>query len=277
MREAHAIIRALLSYQQKISLPQIQNAFREALAFNTFGDTEAREQLGNAARDIVGNSQYSGEERVQFAKFAIDELKKELNQPAKDVKHMIFLASVMTRAAAISPQYLVEAEQILKEAIVISPTKQILYFELAQLYLMENRVDEALEVLRTTVKLEPAYDSATVNFFAVAQLARREDIIAEVRPLVLANIKTINRELLDRAGNIFRERQEFTAAKDVYLELAAREPDNPKFLALAAALLAELGEIEKAVIYAEAAARLDPEFAKEAEVFIRQLKVKQTQ
>ena len=140
---------------------------------------------------------------------------------------------------------------------------------------MENRVNEALELLRVTVKLEPSYDNATVNLFAVAQLARREDIIAEVRPIVLANIKNINLELLDRAGNIFRERGEYAAAKDVYVELASREPNNPQYLALASALLAELGEIEKAIIYAEAAARLDPEFAKEAEVFIQQLKNRQ--
>jgi tetratricopeptide (TPR) repeat protein len=272
MRESNTLLKALVLYQQRAPLPNIQSTFEKALSYHSFGDTEVREQLANVSRDVINNNQYSGEERNRFAKFAIDELKKELNWPAKDIKHMIFLASVLTRAGAINAQYLPEAEQIIKEAIALSPTKQILYLELAQLYLTQNRIDEALEVLRTTVKLEPSYDSATVNLFAVAQLARREDIVAEVRPLVLASIKTIGLELLDRAGNIFRERQEFAAAKDVYIELSSREPDNPKFLALASALLAELGEIEKAITYAEAAARLDPEFAKEAEVFIRQLK-----
>lgn len=272
MRESNTLLKALVLYQQRAPLPNIQSVFEKALSYHAFGDTEVREQLANVSRDVINNSQYPIDERTRFVKFAIDELKKELNRPAKDVKHMIFLASVLTRAGAINAQYLLEAEQIIKEAIALSPTKQILYLELAQLYLTQNRVNEALEVLRTTVKLEPSYDSATVNLFAVAQLARREDIIAQVRPIVLASIKTIGLELLDRAGNIFRERREYAAAKDVYIELSSREPDNPKFLALASALLAELGETDRAIIYAEAAARLDPEFAKEAEVFIRQLK-----
>lgn len=269
MRASGALIRALTLHQQQAPLAEIQQAFTTALSYHTFGNTEIREQLGNAARDILNNNRYTPQERTVFVPFAIEELTKEVGRPAKDIKHMIFLASIMDRAGDINPAYVAQAEAILKEAIQLSPTKQILYFELAQFYLSQNRVNESIEALRRTVYLEPSYQQAVVNLFIVGHLAGRQDIITEIGPLV--KLEQLDENSLQRLASIYQQAGDLAKAKDAYARLVELNPEHAQYRAAAAPLFAQFGEYDRAIEEARAAAKLDSQLSSEVEIFIRQV------
>lgn len=270
MRESNELIKALVMQSAKAPLGDIQKQFQRALSYNTFGDSEVREQMGNMARDIITNQRYTAEERAQFIPFAIEEMKKEVARPHKDIKHLIFTASVLGRAGSINPAYIGEAEALLGEAIRLSPTKQILYFELAQLYLAHGKVNEALNLLKKSVYLEPTYQQAVVNTLIVAHLAQRQDAIAEVTPFL--RLSVVDEDALRRLGTIYQEVGNFSAAKEVFAILVTRDPNNAHYHATAAALFAQQGELDRAIAEAEAAARLDPQFVGESKLFIEQIK-----
>src|SRR3989338_5055174 len=143
IRESKALIRALNLPQQGGTLPQIQKAFEEALSYNTFGDAEVREQLSNFSRAVAGNSSLPAEERKAFVEFTINELKKETAGKTKDVKHLLFLGTILLEWASVDPLRAAEAEEVLKEAVKLSPTKQIVYFPLSQLYLSRGKIGRA--------------------------------------------------------------------------------------------------------------------------------------
>ncbi|MBI2640547.1 MAG: O-antigen ligase family protein [Candidatus Sungbacteria bacterium] len=258
MRESRALLKSLQYVYGKAPVEVFMPEFQKALSYNTFGNTEVREQAANMARNVVADPNIAPEKRLQFAEFIIGELRKETNHQAKDVKHLLFLASVLSLTAPLKPEYALEAEQVLQEAVRLSPTKQIIYFELGQLYLRTQHFNEALQVLKKAALLEPEYAQAYSNFLIAAVLANNKDAIAEARAGL--DMTRLDGDALLRVAAAFLRVSDFVSAREAYELLIKTNPAS-------ADILGELGEYDMAIKESETAAGLDEAFAPEAKVF----------
>lgn len=271
--QSKALIRALKITQDVIkegrSPDEIKAAFEKALAYNSFGTTEVREQLGNVARSIVGDERFSAEERKRFVEFTIEEFRKETAIPAKDVKHLLFLGAIFNRALALDPSYAVQSEQILKEAIKLSPTKQIIYFELAQLYFSTGNADRAIEMLRIAWELDRSFQEAGANVLLAALLTGKSDVAEEMKAKL--NFESLNIETLERLGNVYRQKEDLESALWVYDTAAKRYPANAQYRLMRGAMLVYLGRKDEGQKDLEEALRLNPEL-KEARDILESLK-----
>jgi len=277
MKESKALIATLqLAQTRGITLDRVMSAFKETLSYRSFGDTEVREQMANLARSVPGNSSYSPDDQKKFITFAVEEFRKETDRPAKDVKHMLFLASILSRAQGLDPQYGPEAEKLLLDAIKLSPTKQIIQLELAQLYLSQGKTDTTLDILKKVVELEPNYMQAKVNLLLVATLAKRDDIAKEVIDSGI-NIAVLDEDALKRLGGIYVGYRLYDKAKPVYIYLTGMAPGKAEYRATLSAILGELGEYDRAIEEAQKAAELDSSFTKEAEAFINLMMQRRSQ
>jgi len=271
IRESKALIRALsLPQQEGATLAQVESAFREALAYNSFGDTEVREQLSNMARGVINSSSIPAEAQNAFLAFTVDELKKETAEPAKDVKHLLFLGTILTAWAASDPGRAQEAEAALLEAIRLSPTKQIIYFPLAQLYLSTGRTDAALKTLRDAWNLDRSYHEAGANLLMIALLTGNAEVAAEAKDGV--SLVHLNADILDRLGKLYRQMNDFNSALPVYQQLVVLRPESADDRAVYAALLGSSGHIDEARFQAEEALRIDPSLKSQVEQFLEALK-----
>lgn len=256
IRESKALIVALQTAQRVAPMDELIGSFERALAFQTFGDTEVREQMANLARGMIGGNQYSAEDQKRFADFAIAELRKETVHDAADVKHWLFLGSLLSRAAMIDPAYAGDAEQALGKAMELSPTKQIIYFELAQIALTRGDLNRAIDVLRSAWDLDRNFVEAGLNLWITGVLAGRTDVIDFAKtelPLAKATLSG-----LDRLGRAYRRIEDFHGALAVYEELVRRDPENAEYRALYAGLLSFAGRKDEAAAQAEEARRLNP-------------------
>jgi len=269
--ESKALIRALnMPQQEGATLSQVESAFREALAYRSFGDTEVREQLSNMARGVINSSSIPAEARNDFLAFTVDELKKETAQPAKDIKHLLFLGTILTAWAASDPGRAAEAEAALREAVRLSPTKQIIYFPLAQLYLSTGRADAALETLRAAWNLDRSYHEAGANLLMIALLTKNAEVAEEAKNGV--SLIHLNADILDRLGKLYRQLNDFNSALPVYQQLVLLRPENANDRAVYAALLGTVGRIDEARFHAEEALRIDPSLKSQVEQFLEALK-----
>ncbi len=263
IRESKALIAALQTAQRAAPMDELIGSFERALAFRTFGDTEVREQMANLARGMIGANQYSTEEQKRFADFAIAELRKETAHDAADVKHWLFLGSLLGRAALLDPSYAGQAEQALGKALELSPTKQVVYFELAQIALTRGNLDRAIDVLRRAWDLDRNFVEAGLNLWITGVLAGRSDVVDFVRADLSFTRVTLSG--LDRLGRAYRRVEDFTGALEVYEELVRREPENAEYHALYAGLLSFAGRREEATKHAEEARRINPAIEGEME------------
>ncbi|MBI3631047.1 MAG: O-antigen ligase family protein [Candidatus Sungbacteria bacterium] len=269
MLEAKALIRALVAVQGRAPLDQIQGAFETALQYHTFGDTEVREQLGNTSRQVPDDARSTDAEKLRFMDFALRELGKEVDRQSPDIKHMIFLAAMMDRAARLNPAYLGSAESLMRRAIKLSPTKQILYFQLAQIYLEENKPNDAIETLRSALYLEPSYQQAAVDLAIVGGVAKRLDALTEAGTYL--RLDALDEDVLARVATAYQQVNDIAGAEKVFRRLIQKNPGNARYHATLAALLNVLGKKEEARLQADEAARIDPGFRAEADEFVRHL------
>ena len=268
--QSQALINALRSVQPQTPVDTIIDQFRVALSYDSFGNTEVREQIGNAARSIVGNPQINPEEQKKFVEFAIAELKQEINIPVPDIKHMLFLASIFDRRLQLNPEYAGQSEQLLLDALKLSPNKQLVYFELAQLYLATNHADRAIEALRKAWQLDTTFTQAGINLEVIGIVTGQKQVIPEVQAKI--DHEKLDEQSLYRLGLAYQQAQDYASALTYYERLVKVRPDIAQYHATYAALLGYFGRIEDAEAQVREAGKLDPAYEKEAEQFIQSLR-----
>jgi len=270
IKQSKALLLALVAFQEHVPMDKQIAVFKEALAYNSFGTTEVREQIINISRSVAGNQRYSNAEQARYITFAIDEMRKEVDKQAKDVKHLMFLGSLLNGSLELNSSYLVEAKNVLEEAVKLSPTKQTLAFELAQYYVSTGQNDAARDVLYRAWKFDPTYKIAGVHTWVLAVVTNKPDIVNEVAALYPLTL--LSEVDLLRIGEAYRRIQDYKNALPVYQQLVVVVPDNAKYRATYAALLAQNGRIEEARKETKEVIRLDPSFAKEGGSFLQDLK-----
>ena len=269
-REAAALITALGAAQAKRPLLEVRAAFEDALSHRTFGDTEVHEQLGNfAAQAISGGAGGTPDERKQFLDFVLDEMHRETARPAKDVKHVLFLVSILNRALTLDGRYTAEAQAASDEAIRLSPTKQPVYFERAQLYLSLGQPTEALHALTQAWRLEKKFRPAAINLWIVAAFTRDAGIIAELKSSY--SLSDFDETSLATIARAYQQAKDFDGAREAFAALVAIQPASPQYHATYAALLAQVGRIAEARVQTQAAMNLDPNFREQGQQFLQQL------
>ena len=270
MRESGYLIGALQAVQEQRPVSEILAAFQKAYDQHTFGDSEVTEQLSNTARGLAGNQQISADDKKKLIDESIKHLRELTNGPAPDVKHYLFLGSIlstgMTLNQAYAAEYAPEAEQVLKKAVEMSPTKQIVYFELAQFYLSFGRANEAEEILYKAWNLDRDFVEAGVNTWIVGVLAHKDDYIKEVRDAI--PMDSLSEDLLSRLSRVYQQTGDFKTALAIFDRLVKLNPASAQYHAIRAALLANEGRKEEAIAEADESCKLDSaNFCKDAEMF----------
>ncbi|MDZ4299643.1 MAG: O-antigen ligase family protein [Candidatus Sungbacteria bacterium] len=286
IREGYALINALqVNAAKNTSSNILIGVFQSALAYRTFGDTEVREQLANMARDIPGDNRYTPDDQKKIADFAVDELKKQTAGDAKDIKHLLFLGSLIDHLLAVTlqkdaplqkiignneqRQYAQMAEDTLREAIRLGPNKQFTYVELSQLYAITGNGDRAVETLKKGWDFDRRFKAIAENLIVLAVLTGKKDIVAEIQKEY--PLETLNETALARLGLAYRQISDFPNAVLVYAALVKSSPNDAKIRAIYAGLLAQTGHIEEARAEAIETGRLDPSLKDQVDHFLQVL------
>ncbi|MEK7560720.1 MAG: O-antigen ligase family protein [Patescibacteria group bacterium] len=271
IRESKALIHALSANNVKeLTADAFIAVFQRALSYQSFGDTEVREQLVNLARNIPDDSRFKAEDKKRIIDFALEEMRKEVATPAPDVKHYLFLGALLSRAGRLDGAYLAEAEKVLGRAKELSPTKQPVYFELAQLYLSTNRIDDAVKELEDAWNLDRRFSEAGVNVWLVGILANRDDIIVKMRKEFPP--ERMSADGLRRLAGAAQNARKFALAEEFYSYLVRMEPENADYRVSYAALLGFAGKYDEARKQAEEARHLKPDLATQIDEFLKTLK-----
>lgn len=272
IRQGKALIRALHAQSvQAATIDTIIAAYQEALSYDSFGTTEVREQLGGTARAIPFQERFTQKEKQKFLQFAIDEFAKETNHPAPDVKHVLFLGSLYNRMLDYDPSVAQTAEAALKRAIDLSPTRQVSYLELGQFYLIRGDAAAAVDAVENAWELKKNSRELIAAAWSIAALASRDDVVQRIRKE--SDLSTMVPLDFERVAVAYQQAKNFSAAREIYALLVERAPENAKYHAIYAALLADAGNIKDARMQAEEAMRLDPgAFGEEGKIFLEQLR-----
>ncbi|MDO8600853.1 MAG: O-antigen ligase family protein [bacterium] len=280
IRQSRALIEILRVNGESQPKPKaMEELFRNALAYNSFGATEIREQLSHLTESIMAR-EAPREEQEAFYRFAIAEAEKQREEISLDVKYRLLLSAMYQSGFALDQALVQKSEENLLKAIEMSPGKQPSYFMLAELYLNANQTDKAIAVMQKTVALAPNFLQAQLNLAVMAILSGGYDAIAkqainevvEIRKKErYYNYEEAARDALT-IGNAYLRVSKFSEALEFYKRASELQPENAPYHAYLADIYTRMGDKQNAIKEAEEAARLNPEeYGAAAEAFIKQL------
>ncbi len=131
------------------------NYFKEALTYNTFANSEVREQILVHTQQLIRDASVPDKTKKDFALLTKDELVNQNKANPFDVRYYYFLAN-FTNTLGYPDLAVVYAEK----AVEMAPKRQIMKIELVRAYLGLQRFDDALRAAKENYDLEPSYDRA---------------------------------------------------------------------------------------------------------------------
>ncbi len=128
------------------------NSFEKALGKSAVARAEVREQLV-ASHAIFSGA--DGETRERYRSLVRRELEAQIAKTPDDARYVILYAFFLRNAGLND-----EALDLLARARELTPGKQAVLFEMAQINLSMGRNAEAVSAAREALELEPSYDEA---------------------------------------------------------------------------------------------------------------------
>ena len=136
--------------------------FKETLAYNSFGTSETREQLGQLSMGGFDASKGISEIQKQFLDFAGSELEKQAAEFSKDARYQVFAGSFLSRVGMVEKGLI-----YLNKAAELSPRKQAILFEIGSAYYSTKDMAKAEEAFKRAFELAPEYGDAEKYYLQI--------------------------------------------------------------------------------------------------------------
>ncbi len=237
-------------------------AFKHAIAYDSFGNQEIREQLAQGVAG-AGGSSLGAEEKQSLYTLASDEMKKQFESAPQDARFPFFLAIL-----AQSFGYADEAQKYYEKALELSPNKQPIQFQLASNLLQRGNVNRAIEVLKAAHEAAPQFDEPRIMYASVL-VSTSQDALAEeiIKPLLEKGTAADQRLI-----GAYLQRKRFDKIAELWASKVRIAPtDQQARMALAASYFSA-GDRQKAIETLEQAAKDMPVIAEQVQTLIQQIK-----
>lgn len=240
--------------------------FKNSLAYDSFGVSEAREQLAQISSQVAAMNAPEDIKR-EFFELSRSELEKQVSDFPDDTRYELLFGVYLNKFKLYD-----EAIKHLEKALNLSPKKQIIMFELSSSYISKKEYEKALAILKEAYELEPAFADARDLYAVGAIYAGRNDIARDILIPAYGTVAVPQ----DSFVNAYAAAGDYRTVVEIWQkrikELNETGSDNPQFhISLAAAYLKN-GERQKAISELETAIKLNSNFKDQGEYYINEIK-----
>jgi len=168
---------------------------------------------------------------------------------------------------------LTRGEELIKQAIALSPQRVFFYHILAQLYEFNGRDEQAIQTLEESRLLN---DSLGETYWALAlmysKLDRHEEAIAAVREAVKRRVTIDNSDSIREIIPLFEQAKDYDALVFLYQQLLNHNRSDVDAYAKLAAIYATMGEDNEAIVTAYKIVDINIAAAAQVERFVADVK-----
>lgn len=237
--------------------------FKLALANKAIGRQEVREQVTQAASQIAGVQGVPDTLKTQYFTLARDEMNAELERNPDSARLQLFLASFLARFGQNDA-----AMQHLLKARELSPKKQLILFQVGELYLRTGKYNDALAVFKQAYELDTHYDEA-LKLYALAAIYAGQSNVADT----LLKEKYGTSVIEDpRFIGAYNQVKRYDAVIHILQGLIAKDSSNPQYQVQLAAAYFEAGQKDKAITTLQTLEKAQPQYKDQLEGFIKDIR-----
>ena len=154
---------------------QMLVAFDKALAAESFGDQEIREQMTRRAQEVQQSQDASSEIKQKFLDRVEEELKKEVAEKPDDARVRVFISSFYRLTGQLD-----KAIPELEASRALSPDKQQIIFEQGLAYLQKGEYEKARDYFKEAYDLDTTYGDARIYYAMSAVRTGDLDVVDEL-------------------------------------------------------------------------------------------------
>ncbi|OHA13806.1 MAG: hypothetical protein A2909_00790 [Candidatus Tagabacteria bacterium RIFCSPLOWO2_01_FULL_39_11] len=245
------------------NIPLAFEKFNKALSYNTLGNQEIREQLIRFTIGTGGLPELAPDFRDKMLRKAIEEAQKSVIENALDPRPHLFLGTIYNKVGLSDL-----ALEVFKKASDLSPQKQQIYFEIADVYFQKGDYQNAVLVLEKSFELDSEFNNGRINLAAAYILNNQQ---AEAEKLLLEGFGTI--DVADQIlVQVYSQVQNYKRLAGVWKAFVKLEPRNLEYRkSLSGAYLLAKEKIAARETL-EQAIKDFPEFKEEGEKLIKEIK-----
>jgi len=246
--------------------------FQEAIEMKTYQTPEIRQKLVDNI--ILYNKTKNGLTKAEVYKnfkIGIEAIKDNIREHPLDVQNYLYLMAVLNKAGAYDAKYYDEVIKWGEKALVLSPTRPQIYFEMGQARVSQRKFEQGIEYFKKGVELNPKTMESHWNLMAAYIIAGKDKEAEKEYNLMKKNGYNFdNSQNLNRLYNIYLAAGRSDKMVKILEKLVALEPSGRNYARLAAGYKI-IGELEKAKTAVKKAVELDPSLSAEAKKFLKEL------
>lgn len=256
------LIQAISPHEEKDGgINKNLSLFKDVYSYNSFGNTEATEQLLQVATQISG-SNVPTEIKVQFYNLAKEKIEEKLKETPNDARYLVFAGSFYNRFGQFD-----DAIKYLERAIIESPDKPTIYTELGSAYLGKGDLDKMFEQMKKSYDIAPDSQEARI-MYALAAIYRKNVIVFDEMRKKLGDdvIVSDNRFL-----SSYLAMKDYNSAFAILSVRLQKNPDSMQDKYYLYNVYREVGQYQKAVEVLNNMIKQDPNFKQEGERLIKEM------
>ncbi len=256
----HMLIKALMDAgqgHQDVALTD----FQDAANIGALGTQEVREQLAQAAAQVV-SSGFPNELKTKYFKAAVDEMTKQFATSPLDARFPLFLGLIFQSAGDYA-----DAQKSFDRAHELSPTKQSILYQMGQNALARGDMASALSDFKQALELDTNNAEARM-YYASLLIRNNKDAEADQ---VLAPIIPTGQAADSRVTAAYGARGLYNKIATLWEAKVKAQPEVAQNWFTLAATYYAAGNKAKAVETLQEIAKRDPSVADQAQSYITQV------
>ncbi len=235
--------------------------FKDVYSQNSFGSTEATEQLVQITSQLY-TSQVSDATKADFYNLSKLKIEEKIAQTPHDARYLVFAGSFYNRFRQYD-----EAIKYLERAIVESPKKETIYFELGTSYIAKGDYQKAFEFFKQSYDFNPNANESKIIYTVGAIYARKADVIKEMATHI-APATVISDERFLRA---YADTGDYNSVMAILNARLQKDPTNVQNRLTLASVYAKVGQKQKAISIIQAIINSQPDFKAQGEGYIKEI------
>ncbi len=236
--------------------------FKQVYSYNSFGSTEATEQLIQIATQISAANNVPDNLKKQFYDLAQEKIEEKLKQTPHDARYLVFAGSFYNRFAKYD-----EAIKYLERAIIESPDKQSIYAELGASYLGKGNTAKFFDLMKEAYETTPQSKDAKVMYAVAAIYTKNDAVLKELSAQIDQDtILNDNRFLQTYAST-----GDYNSVVAILTARIEKDPSNVQYKLSLASTYATMGQKQKAIDIINQIIKSDPSFKDQGEEYIKQI------
>jgi cytochrome c-type biogenesis protein CcmH/NrfG len=237
--------------------------FKQAIAYGSYGTQEAREQLAQGATQIASTQGVDLSVKQQFFDSAVSEMMLQAQASPLDARFPLFLG-ILEYSFGDSR----DAAAAFEKAHELSPSKQTILFQIALNQQAGGDTAGSLATFKQAYDLEPEDNDALLYYAAEAIRAGQDSLANQL----LAPLIPTGDAADPRITAAYADRGAYAKIVQIFLAHVKAQPQDVQgYFTLAAAYLGA-GDSADAIATLQAAEKISPAAATQAESLIQQIK-----